>query len=155
MAANRVIGRGLGLPWHLPEDFRWFREATRGQAILMGRRSFESLPGGKPLPGRANLVLTRDPSFQAPPGVEVVRELAAFDPDTRPEALVFVGGGADVYGQMFPRCAEAWITHIHFDAEGDTSMPPFEDDFTATDIMRETPDFVVRRWINRRRPPAE
>ena len=75
MSLNRVIGRAGNLPWHLPEEFRWFKQTTSGQAVLMGRKTFDSL--GRPLPNRTNIVVTREGQI---PGVETVRDLAAFDP---------------------------------------------------------------------------
>ena len=71
MSLNRVIGRGNQIPWHLPEDFKWFKRTTLGHAVLMGRKTFESL--GKPLPGRRNLVVSRGPALA---GVEMVHDLA-------------------------------------------------------------------------------
>lgn len=156
MSRNRVIGRGGGLPWHLPGEFRWFREATLGHAVLMGRRTFEGLPGG-PLPGRWNLVATRQ-GFSRPPGeggeVEIVPDLAAFQPERHEAAgrTVFVAGGESVYRQMLPRCTELWLTVIDQDVgDGDTFFPPFEEQFDPAGTLRRGAGFEVRRFL--RRPP--
>ncbi len=153
MSRNRVVGRGGGLPWHLPEDFAWFREATLGHVVLMGRRTFESLPNGRPLPGRRNLVATRG---ELPPGaggageVEIVPDLAGFRPELYEVGgrEVFVAGGADVYRQMLPRCAELLLTLLERDVEhGDAFFPAFEDGFWLAGTIRRGAGFEVRRYV--------
>ena len=79
MALNRVIGKGNKIPWHLPEDFKWFKKTTMGHPILMGRKTFESI--GQPLPGRRNLVVSRTAEIE---GVEIVRDLERFDDNPDP-----------------------------------------------------------------------
>src|SRR4051812_22380087 len=103
MAENRVIGVDGKMPWHIPDEFRWFRKATLGHAILMGRKTFESI--GRPLPGRRNLVATRRVLPFPPQDVELVSDLDAFDPDSVDSARIFVAGGAEVYQRMLPRCS--------------------------------------------------
>ena len=156
---DRVIGRGGGLPWRLPEEFRWFRETTLGHAVLMGRRTFEGLPGGGPLPGRVNLVATRrglsfapEASGSPPEGVRIVPDLAAFRPEDYETAgggrEVFVAGGAEVYREMLPRCAELLLTLVDREvADGDTFFPPFEDLFRAAGTIRHGVGFEVRRYV--------
>src|SRR5262245_17655325 len=104
MSLNRVIGAGNKIPWHLPEDFKWFKQMTTGQIIVMGRKTFESI--GKPLPNRMTIVLTR--SAQSIPGVQVMSgltELVAAVPgfDGR---HVFICGGAQVYQEALPLCSD-------------------------------------------------
>ncbi|MGC3988636.1 MAG: dihydrofolate reductase [Chthoniobacteraceae bacterium] len=113
MSLNRVIGSAGKIPWHLPEDFRWFKKCTMGAAILMGRKTYESL--GKPLPGRRNLVVSRDVTF---PGVEMIRDLATFDPANY-EGEVWVIGGGEVYTQLLPRCGELYLSVVKREVEGD------------------------------------
>src|SRR5215210_4692113 len=120
MSLNRVIGRDGEIPWHLPDDFRWFKKVTRGNVVLMGRKTFESL--GKPLPDRTNIVFTRGPEI---PGVLIVRDLAAFDPADF-EVPVFVIGGSEIYAQLLPRCAELLLTVVKREVEGDAFLPAFE-----------------------------
>lgn len=159
MSRNRVIGRGGGLPWHLPEDFRWFKRATLGHAVLMGRRTFESLPKG-PLPGRLNLVATRGElaAVVLPPGggdggdagVEIVRDLDDFRPEPYEASgrEVFVAGGEAIYRQMLPRCAEVLLTLVDRDVEdGDAFFPPFEDRFQLAEVLSRGDGFEVRRYV--------
>jgi dihydrofolate reductase len=144
MARNRVIGKDGQIPWHLPEDFKWFKSVTLGHAILMGRRTWDSL--GRPLPGRLNLVATRDPSAAAPDGAELVRDLAAFDPAAYLPRDVWVIGGAELYRQLLPRCDELLLTLVHREPEGETAMPPFEHLFPLRETLRATPEFDVLRF---------
>ncbi|MFN3945326.1 MAG: dihydrofolate reductase [Allosphingosinicella sp.] len=121
-AANGVIGRGGKLPWHIPEDLRHFKEVTMGTPMIMGRKTFESLPGL--LPGRRHVVLTRDAEWQADGAV------VAATPD---EALaraaadyVSVIGGAEIFALFEPHAAAVELTEVHARIEGDTVMPPFD-----------------------------
>lgn len=121
-AANGVIGRNGKLPWHLPADLRHFKEVTSGTAMIMGRRTFESLPG--PLPGRRHVVLTRAPGWRAD-GAEVVHTVeeavarAGADPVT-------VIGGAEIFALFEELAAAVELTEIHAEVEGDTTMPAFD-----------------------------
>lgn len=142
MSPNRVIGAGGAIPWHLPEDFRWFRKMTTGQVVLMGRKTFESL--GKPLPNRLNLVVSRAAAL---PGVETVRDLNAFDPQACAPRETWVIGGAEIYRQLLPRCTDLYLTVLRREVPGDAYFPPFEDDFTLAGISLETPDFEVRHYV--------
>src|SRR2546421_9717191 len=104
MSLNRVIGRDGKIPWHIPEDFRWFKQTTTGKAVLMGRRTFEAL--GRPLPNRMNIVVTKGDSI---PSVTTISDLAAFDP-AQFDTDVFVIGGPELYAQMLPRCSELYLS---------------------------------------------
>ena len=122
MADNGVIGRDNGLPWHLPDDLRRFRSLTMGHAVLMGRRTFESI--GRPLPGRRNLVLTRDPGWRAA-GVEAFADVdEAFRAVAG--ARLFVIGGAAVYAACWPRIGQVELTEVHGEFEGDTRLAGFD-----------------------------
>ncbi len=147
VAHNGVIGNQGRMPWHLPEEFKWFKRATLGHAVLMGRKTFASI--GKPLPGRLNLVVTRDPRAAFPPGVGVVRDLDQFDPGAIATERVFVAGGAEIYTRLLPRCAELWLTRLSFDAEGDTCFPEFESMFEPAEMLLEAPEFSVRRYLRK------
>ncbi len=118
---NRVIGRNGGLPWRLPGDMRHFRELTVGHAVLMGRRTFQSLPDAfRPLPDRRNLVLSADPDFAAA-GAEVFGQLqAAFAACARE---CFVIGGAVTYEEALPLAERLYATEIDADIEGDVFFP--------------------------------
>jgi dihydrofolate reductase len=121
MADNGVIGRDNGLPWHLPDDLRRFKSLTMGHAVLMGRKTFDSI--GKALPGRRNLVLTRNASWRAP-GCEAVTSVD----DARARAAgvtLFVIGGAEVFSLCWPIVARLELTEVHADVEGDTWLAGF------------------------------
>ena len=145
MSLNRVIGHTGRIPWHLPEDFKWFKRTTLGHAVLMGRKTYESLRS--PLPGRRNLVVSRGPEI---PGVEMIRDLPAFDEAACPEG-VFVIGGAEIYAALLPRCTALFLSLVQREVQGDAFFPPFEHDFTLADIPLRTADFEVRHY--RRNPP--
>jgi dihydrofolate reductase len=147
VARNGVIGDGGKMPWHLPEEFRWFKRATLGHAVLMGRKTFASI--GKPLPGRLNLVVTRDQTATFPPDVVVVRNLDEFDPGLIAAERIFIAGGAEIYARMLPRCLELWLTHLPFEVHGDTKFPDFTSLFSPAEVLLETPEFVVRRYLSR------
>lgn len=146
MALNRVIGKGSKIPWHLPEDFKWFKKTTMGHPILMGRKTFESI--GKPLPGRRNLVVSRTAEIE---GVEMIRDLGSFDP-TIYEAdgkKVFVMGGAETYRQLLRRCDKIYLTLVKREYQGDAFFPEFESDFTLDQKILETPEFEIRLYLRR------
>lgn len=122
VARNGTIGREGRLPWRLAADLERFRRLTLGRVVLMGRRTWQSL--GRPLPGRRNVVLTRDPSFAAPGGeivrsIDAARELAA-------DAELFVIGGAAVYAAMLPYADRLFITHVDAEVAGDAVFPPID-----------------------------
>lgn len=120
---NRAIGVAGQLPWHLPDDLKHFKALTLGQTVLMGRKTFESI--GRPLPGRRNLVLSRDPDWSAP-GVEVVRELGALAGDTS----IWVVGGGEIYALTLPWVRRIELTLVHTRvAHADAWFPPLPDTF--------------------------
>ena len=123
MARDGVIGRDNAMPWHLPDDLKHFKTLTMGKPMLMGRKTFAAI--GKPLPGRTSLVLTRDPSWQAP-NVIAVRSLdEAFQKigDT-PELCVV--GGAEIYRLTLPLTQRIHLTRIHANILGDTVFPALD-----------------------------
>ena len=121
-ARNGVIGKDGKLPWHLPADLRHFKEVTMGTPMIMGRRTFESLPGL--LPGRKHVVLTRDNAWQAK-GAAVAHSV---DEALRVADASYVSiiGGADIFALFEPRASAVELTEIHEDVEGDTILPPFD-----------------------------
>lgn len=117
MSENRVIGYQNRLPWHLPADLRHFKQITMGKPILMGRKTYESI--GRPLPGRENIILTRQQDFKAA-GCVVVHDIQeAFH--QRDE--LFLIGGADLFQQLLPKVQQIYLTVIHRDFEGDAFFP--------------------------------
>ena len=144
MAENRVIGAGNRIPWHLPEDFKWFKRMTTGQVIVMGRKTFESI--GKPLPNRTTIVLSR--SVRNIPGVRVVSSLSEVDL-TSESREVYICGGAEVYAEALPLCSDLYLTLVKRTAEGDTFFPQFEDKFVPKEVVLETPEFRITHYRNR------
>jgi dihydrofolate reductase len=122
VADNGVIGRDGDLPWRLPEDLKHFRRLTLGNTVLMGRKTFESL--GKPLEGRANWVLSRDPAY-APAGATVFRDLAAALA-APPQGRLIVIGGAELYRQTLPQARRLELTRVHANVAGDTHFPRYD-----------------------------
>lgn len=124
MDENRLIGVENRLPWKLPADMRWFRRHTLGKPIIMGRKTFDSF-GGKPLPERLNIVVTRAAGYQAP-GAVVVHSIEAALAAAAGVAEVMVIGGASFYEQMLPRADRLYITQVHGRFTGDAWFPPLE-----------------------------
>jgi dihydrofolate reductase len=120
MAANGVIGRDNQLPWHLPADLKHFKQTTMGKPILMGRKTWESI--GRPLPGRTNIVITRDSAYSAA-GCEVVNSIEAAMAAAGEQDEVMVIGGAELYRQVLPRADTIYLTRIHEAFDGDTCFP--------------------------------
>lgn len=139
-ARNGVIGRGNGLPWRLGADMRRFRALTLGKPLIMGRRTWESLPR-RPLPGRLNLVLTHQPEFEAKgavvcgdfsEAVAIAKEQAAEDGAEE----VCVIGGAALFALALPRAARIYLTEVEGEPEGDVLMPA-PDEAGWREIARE------------------
>ncbi len=148
MSLNRVIGAGNRIPWHLPEDFKWFKKMTTGQVIVMGRKTFESI--GKPLPNRATIVLTR--SAAPIPGVRIISDLRQLDPSDPALAgrEIFICGGAQIYQQALPLCTDLYLTLVLREVEGDTFFPPFEDRFELAEEVLVHPEFkILHYWVRR------
>lgn len=143
MAENRVIGRGGSIPWHLPDDFRWFKQTTMGHALLMGRRTFESI--GRPLPGRTTLVLSR--SGFSHPGVRTLHDLGELDLGAE-RGEVFVCGGAEIYRLALPYCSDLYLTHVKQVADGDVLFPPFEQQFHFLEEVLDHPSFRIVHYRN-------
>jgi dihydrofolate reductase len=126
VARNGVIGRGQQLPWHLPEDLRHFRTATLGLPVIMGRRTWDSLPAARrPLPGRRNLVVTRQPWWRAA-GAEAVPSLDAALALIAGAERACVIGGAELYAAALPQADELLLTEIDRDIDGDVHFPPWD-----------------------------
>jgi len=176
MSQNRVIGANGKIPWHLPEDFRWFKQLTMGHFILMGRKTFESI--GKPLPNRTSIVITRTPrklakdplfapalvgnwrprlgrSFQLGLTqmterdvwlVRDLRKLIVAYEQVKPQRKLFVVGGANIYAQLLPRCSDLYLTQVFREVEGDAFFPEFEGAWRLVDVPLKTNDFEVRHF---------
>ncbi|HEY0958497.1 MAG TPA: dihydrofolate reductase [Novosphingobium sp.] len=126
VAANGVIGSGGTLPWHIPADLRRFKVLTMGKPMVMGRKTFDSLP--RLLPGRRHIVLTRDPDWRAE-GAETAHDLdSALALANAPEIAVI--GGAEIFALALPRAGRLELTEVKADIPGDTFMPPLGDDWS-------------------------
>lgn len=125
LARNGVIGRDNALPWRLPEDLRHFKETTLGHPILMGRKTWESL--GRPLPGRRNIVISRDAAYRAD-GAEVVAGIDDAIARCTGAARVFLIGGAELYRQALPHADRLLLTEIDAEFAGDAFFPPLAAD---------------------------
>lgn len=123
MAANGVIGRGNRLPWKLPADLARFKRLTMGHPIIMGRKTYESL--GKPLPGRTNIVVSRQPDFHAE-GCLVAHSLEEALARSKGDEEVFVIGGAQLFEQALKVATRMYLTEIHEAFPGDVHFPPLD-----------------------------
>jgi len=141
MSLNRVIGNGNQIPWHLPEDFKWFKATTSGHVIVMGRKTFESI--GKPLPNRETIVLSR--SAWSHSGVRTIHNFEEL-PAIVAHRQVFICGGAQIYEQLLPRCSELLLTLVKREVPGDAFFPKFEDQFALAEEIRDTPEFKILRY---------
>ncbi len=139
MASNRIIGRDGALPWRCPEDLRYFKAATMGCPVVMGRRTWDSL--GRPLPGRRNIVFSR--TMAPAPGMEVVRSPAGLDA-LGLQGKVFIIGGSEIYSLLMARCSSVLLTVMPFAAVGDASFPDFEDAFPVIQVLNSQPG--VAEW---------
>jgi dihydrofolate reductase len=149
MSLNRVIGAGNRIPWHLPEDFKWFKKMTTGQVIVMGRKTFESI--GKPLPNRTTIVLTRSPQPIADVRtISDLSQLSQVDPALAGREI-FICGGAQLYQQALPLCSDLYLTLVQRVVEGDTLFPPFEDQFELVEEVLDRPEFKILHYGKRGR----
>ena len=156
MARNRVIGKNNALPWYLPGDLKYFKQVTMGKPVIMGRKTFESI--GRPLPGRLNVVITRNPDWQAPEGVLVVTSLADALVKAEAQALIEGGdevmiiGGGQIYAEALPLTERLYLTQVHADVSGDAYFPEVDldswqelgrEDFSASGHNPYDYSFVV------------
>lgn len=128
MDDNRLIGRNNDLPWRLPDDVRWFREKTMGKPCIMGRKTYDSLPERfRPLPGRLNIVVTRNTDYEAPGAVVVNSIEGALEAAGETEEVIIVGG-ADLFRRFMPQVNRLYLTRVHDAAEGDVFFPAYDID---------------------------
>ncbi|WP_152206050.1 dihydrofolate reductase [Marinobacter changyiensis] len=161
MSRNRVIGRNNALPWYLPGDLRYFKQATMGKPIIMGRKTWESI--GRPLPGRMNIVVTRDKAWKAPAGTvsdlsleqAFVRATAQAELEGGDEVMVI--GGGQIYADVLPQIDRMYVTQVHAEVEGDAYFPEVDwedweeigrEDFSASDNNPYDYSFVVYQRLS-------
>ena len=125
MDSNHLIGCDNALPWHLPSDFAWFKQNTMGKPILMGRKTFESI--GKPLPGRRNVIISRDPAYQAD-GCDTCPSIDDALALTGDQEEVMLIGGASLYAQTIAQADKLYITEVHDQFEGDAWFPDIDEE---------------------------
>jgi dihydrofolate reductase len=126
MDENRLIGADNGLPWRLPDDMQWFVQQTMGKPVIMGRKTYESIPAKfRPLKGRHNIVLTRDRSYEAA-GATVVHSLAAALAAAGEVGEIIIGGGANLYAQLLPQTTRLYLTLVEAELDGDAYFPEIE-----------------------------
>jgi dihydrofolate reductase len=125
-ADNGVIGANNAIPWRIPEDMMRFKAITMGKPIVMGRKTWDSFPR-KPLPGRTNIVITRDPNWQAEGAVVVHSlEMALARAESEHPDEIAVIGGAEIWHLALPHASRIHLTEVHADAKGNVSFPPFD-----------------------------
>jgi dihydrofolate reductase len=158
MSENRVIGSGGKIPWHLPEDFRFFRKMTTGNILVMGRRTFQAV--GRPLPDRHTIVLSRhckkprEILGQSELGLfqcgtfEIASALESIDYSGDPREI-FICGGGQVYAGALPFCSDLYLTIVKRIVEGDTCFPPFEDQFELAAEILDCPEFKILHYRHR------
>jgi dihydrofolate reductase len=145
MSENRVIGNQGRLPWHLPEEYRWFKHKTMGGTLIMGRKTFESI--GEPLPGRETVVLSRTAMAF---GTTRCCDLFALDEtlSTLPKPY-WICGGVEIYRQLLGKCVLLYLTRIKRVIPGDAFFPAFEETFELDQLIHENAQFRIERWINK------
>jgi dihydrofolate reductase len=144
MSQNRVIGRGGKIPWHLPEDFKWFKKMTTGQVVVRGRKTFESI--GKLLPNRTTIILSRG-NFSHP-GARTAADLSRVD-WTDPALAgreVFICGGAQVYAETLALWSDLYLTLVKRVVEGDVFFPPFERQFERVEEIMDCAEFKILHY---------
>ncbi len=123
MDRNRVIGKGDTLPWHISSDLKNFKKITMGKPIVMGRKTHESI--GRPLPGRENIILTRDKNYQAK-GCTVLHSMEEIFEHCKDIEEVMITGGSEVYKLSLEQASHLYLTEVHTEIEGDTFFPEFD-----------------------------
>ena len=150
MSRNRVIGRAGGLPWNEPEDLKHFRRVTMGHAVVMGRRTWESI--GRPLPGRRMIVVSRREDLALPPSVERASDLeSALRAARATDAAPCVIGGGEIYAQALPQATRLELTVIDREVDGDTHFPDF-DEREWSEIASARSGALCFRTLVRRHP---
>ncbi len=145
MTPERVIGKDNDLPWRLPEDLKMFKRTTAGHPVIMGRKTWDSLGKYKPLPGRQNIVITRDKAW-SDEGAEVIYSIDNLQNLDMQHEHVFVIGGAEIYSLFLPKLDELIVSHVYKTYDGDTQFPEFNKYFNKYEVLETYEDFEVRRY---------
>ena len=139
MSLNRAIGKDNKLPWHLPEDLKWFKKLTTGHVIIMGRKTWDSI--GKPLPNRESIVVSRTDV----PGIRTVRTLNEINPNADAREY-FIIGGAQLFKEALPLCSDLYLTLVKREVEGDVFLGSFEDRFVLHDTIQDSAEFSILHY---------
>ena len=145
MAENRVIGIGNKIPWHLPDDFKWFKAKTMGHILIMGRKTFESI--GRPLPGRETFIMSQSGytafGTRTIESLNRLQEILADD-----DRVPFICGGAEIYRQTLDLCSDLYLTRVKGVFEGDAFFPEFENHFKSSETVMNHAQFTVLHYHN-------
>ena len=145
MAENRVIGKGNQIPWHLPDDFKWFKAKTMGHVLIMGRKTFESI--GRPLPGRETIILSQS-GFTAT-GTRTIESLERLQETLKDDDRIpFICGGAEIYRQTLNLCSDLYLTQVKGIFDGDAFFPEFENQFKSSETVLNHEKFTVLHYHN-------
>lgn len=142
VSLNGVIGKNGALPWSLPGELKWFKKITLGHIIVMGRKTWESLPGA--LPGRENWVLSRSSN-----SAQNQNYFASFDQIIKQagERTIFIIGGGEIYSSYLGICEELFLTEVQQNIEGgDAFFPAYEDEFECIETLEENSEYVIKKW---------
>ena len=146
VSQNGVIGKNGDLPWRLAKDLKWFKKITMGHVVLLGRKTWDSLPF--PLPGRKIWVISR--SLEKKEGMQVFGSIEEAEENLDPEEQIFVIGGGEIYAQTLAKCREIYVTEVLQSVDdGDAFFPSFEKDFIVEEILDENEAFILRRWVRK------
>lgn len=143
MAENRTIGKGNDLPWHIPEDLKFFKTTTTGKPVIMGRKTFDSILAriGKPLPGRPHYIVSRSPvTYDGVTGCTSLEDAVTKAKADHPDAETIIMGGASIYEQALPFTDRIYLTIVHADVEGDAWFPEIKDEEWEMTERRESSD---------------
>jgi dihydrofolate reductase len=150
-----VIGRDGGLPWHIPSELKRFKQITMGKPVIMGRRTWESLPR-KPLPGRLNIVITRQRGYRADGAIIAGSKTEALAAAGTADEIAIIGGG-EIYALFMPDVRRIYLTEVELSADGDTRLPPLDPavwtetarEEVAADAVLQVPGYVLRTLLRR------
>jgi dihydrofolate reductase len=148
MANNRVIGKDNQMPWHLPADFAWFKRSTLGKPVVMGRKTYDSI--GRPLPGRLNVVISRDESLKIEGVTTVTSVELALELLSDVDEVMIIGGGS-IYESCLPKADKLYLTYIDLAVDGDTQFPEwgegwkqsFSETYQSDEKNKHNMEFVI------------
>ncbi|MDY0029474.1 MAG: dihydrofolate reductase [Pseudobdellovibrionaceae bacterium] len=143
MAENRIIGKGNDLPWHIPEDLKFFKTTTTGKPVIMGRKTFDSILAriGKPLPGRPHYIVSRSPiTYEGVTGCTSLEDAVAQARADHPDTETIIMGGASIYEQALSLTDRIYLTIVHAQVEGDAWFPKIKDEEWRMTDRRESSD---------------